>query len=72
MAFLDQIKAYRPDILRVELVTQESNARAINLYKSVGFIIEGRLEKRIRMYNNTLEADIPMAWFNENFIETIE
>jgi ribosomal protein S18 acetylase RimI-like enzyme len=70
-AFLDQIKTNRPDILRVELVTQESNARALKLYKSVGFVIEGRFEKRIRMYDNRLDADIPMAWFNENFIETI-
>lgn len=69
--FLDQIKAHRPDILRVELVTQESNARALNLYKSVGFVIEGRFEKRIRMYNNKLDADIPMAWFNKNFIEPL-
>lgn len=68
-AFLDHITKNRPDILRVELVTQESNAKALNLYKSVGFVIEGRFEKRIRMYNNQLDADIPMAWFNKNYIE---
>ena len=67
-AFLDHLTSTRADILRVELVTQESNARALNLYKSVGFVIEGRFEKRIRMYNNELDADIPMAWFNKNFI----
>ena len=67
--FLNQIGDHRPDILRVELVTQESNIRALNLYKSIGFVAEGRFEKRIRMRNNQLDADIPMAWFNKNFIE---
>ena len=67
--FLDHISKNRFDVLRVELVTQESNAKALKLYKSVGFVIEGRFEKRIRMYNHELDADIPMAWFNKNFIE---
>jgi RimJ/RimL family protein N-acetyltransferase len=68
--FLNHVMDHRPDILRVELVTQESNIRALNLYKSVGFVTEGRLENRIRMYNNELDADIPMAWFNNNFSAT--
>lgn len=34
-----------PGILRVELVTQESNTSAIALYTKLGFQIEGRLEK---------------------------
>lgn len=67
--FLDHIMNNRPDVLRVELMTQESNIRALNLYKSVGFVVEGRFERRIRMYNNQLDSDIPMAWFNQNFIE---
>jgi RimJ/RimL family protein N-acetyltransferase len=66
--FLNHVMDHRPDILRVELVTQESNLRALNLYKSVGFVTEGRFVNRIRMYNNELDADIPMAWFNNNFI----
>jgi ribosomal protein S18 acetylase RimI-like enzyme len=69
-SFLEHITNGRPDILRVELVTQESNARALNLYKKVGFTVEGRLEKRIRMYNDQLDADIPMAWFNKNYKAT--
>jgi ribosomal protein S18 acetylase RimI-like enzyme len=70
-SFLDHIMNKRPDILRVELLTQESNVRALNLYRSVGFLIEGRFEKRVRMYNKQLDADIPMAWFNKNFIEPL-
>jgi ribosomal protein S18 acetylase RimI-like enzyme len=65
--FLEFITNNRPDIMRVELLTQESNEKAINLYKKVGFIIEGRLEKRIKMYDDRIEADIPMAWFNRNY-----
>ena len=68
--FLNHVMDHRPDILRVELVTQESNIRALNLYKSVGFVTEGRFANRIRMYNNELDADIPMAWFNNNFSAT--
>ena len=67
--FLNYITDHRPDILRVELVTQESNEKALNLYKKIGFVIEGRLEKRIRMRGNEMDADIPMAWFNQNFKE---
>lgn len=67
--FLDQITKNRPDILRVELATQESNAKALKLYKGVGFVTEGRFEKRIRMHNHEFDADIAMAWFNKNFVE---
>jgi ribosomal protein S18 acetylase RimI-like enzyme len=67
--FLEYITTNRPDILRVELITQESNTRALNLYEKVGFVVEGRLEKRIAMYGDQLDADIPLAWFNKNFIK---
>lgn len=67
--FLSYIEQYRTDILRVELVTQETNLKALKLYKALGFEPEGRFHKRIRMYDNQLDADIPMAWFNKNFIK---
>ena len=66
-SFINHISDDRPDILRVELVTHESNAKALRLYKALGFVIEGRLEKRIRFPGKELETDIPMAWFNKNF-----
>jgi ribosomal protein S18 acetylase RimI-like enzyme len=66
-SFIDHIAGNRPDILRVELVTHESNARALSLYKALGFVIEGRLEKRIRFDGKEMETDIPMAWFNKSF-----
>lgn len=63
---LNYVETNRKDILRVELITQEFNERALRLYESIGFKKEGRLENRIRA-ENSLEADIPMAWFNKNF-----
>jgi len=59
---LDEVANNHSDITRVELVTQESNVRALQLYESVGFRREGRLEGRIRGPTGGVEADIPMAW----------
>ena len=50
------------DIRRVELISRESNERAIAFYESLGFVKEGRLEARVRNVDETFEADIPMAW----------
>lgn len=52
----------RGDITRVELLTRESNARAIAFYESLGFEREGTFRERIRNVDGTLEADVPMAW----------
>lgn len=65
--FLEEIGQNRPDIGRVELITREGNARAIALYQSLGFRIEGRLEMRIKTPDGMYEADIPMGWQNPNF-----
>jgi len=65
--FLEEVARNRPDIGKVELVTREGNLRAIKLYESLGFRIEGRLEMRIRTPQGVLEADIPMGWVNPNF-----
>ena len=61
---LDEVTRDHPDITRVELVTAESNARALHLYESVGFNREGRFEGRIRNSSGGVEADIPMAWYS--------
>lgn len=62
------VSSKRSDILRVELLARSSNIKAINLYQQLGFVIEGRLERRIKNEMNTFEADIPMAWFNKNYM----
>ncbi|MBL0742609.1 GNAT family N-acetyltransferase [Chryseolinea lacunae] len=67
MVYLEEIATNRPDIGKVELIAREGNLKAIQLYQSVGFLIEGRLEMRIRNVDGTYEADIPMGWQNPNF-----
>jgi len=65
--FLEEIGYNRMDIGKVELITRESNGKAIQLYESLGFRVEGRMEMRIKTTHNTYEADIPMGWQNPNF-----
>jgi ribosomal protein S18 acetylase RimI-like enzyme len=62
---LSNVCAIRPEISRVELITQESNHRAMKLYESLGFKYEGRLEGAICSPNGGVEADIPMAWHRQ-------
>jgi len=66
--FLDEIANNHPDVGKIELYTGESNARAIALYQSLGFMIEGRMEMRFRNpQTGNYEADIPLGWVNPNF-----
>lgn len=65
--FLEEIGRNHPEIGRVELIARESNEKAIALYQSLGFLIEGRLEMRIKTPDGHYEADIPMSWQNPNF-----
>ena len=60
--FIDEVKENHPAILRIELIARESNQRAIEFYKSLGFLIEGRMVSRIKSVGSGYEADIPMAW----------
>jgi putative acetyltransferase len=57
-----QVAENRPDILRVELIARESNAKAVEFYKKLGFEIEGRMTNRIQSVGGGFESDIPMAW----------
>ena len=65
--FLEEIATSRPSVGKVELFTRESNLKAISLYQSLGFTIEGRLEMRIKTPEGSYEADIVMGWQNPNF-----
>lgn len=65
--FLEEVGRNMPHIGRVELITRESNVRAIKLYQSLGFRVEGRMEMRIKNSDAMYEADIPMGWQNPNF-----
>jgi putative acetyltransferase len=66
--FLDEIVNNHPDVGKVELMTGENNSKAIGLYQSLGFMIEGRMEMRFKNpVTESYEADIPMGWVNPNF-----
>lgn len=58
------VQQQRPDISRIELYTNEKNVKALALYERMGFVREGRLAGKIRVHDGSIEADIPMAWFN--------
>jgi ribosomal protein S18 acetylase RimI-like enzyme len=62
---LYDIATSRPDILRVELIARESNARAIAFYESLGFEKEGRLRNRIKKSTGEFEDDIVMGWLKK-------
>ena len=66
---LDTVAKERKDILRIELIARESNKRAIQFYEKIGFVAEGRFERRIKSATGKFEADIPMVWFNPNYQE---
>jgi len=67
MGVLNEVKENRNDILRIELLTGETNKKAIAFYEGIGFTIEGRMPSRYRKPNGELDADIPMSWLNPNW-----
>jgi len=52
-----------PGLTRVELFCREGNAHALRLYQRLGFVIEGRLVRRVVLADGTVEDDLTMAKF---------
>jgi ribosomal protein S18 acetylase RimI-like enzyme len=65
--FLEEVGKSHSEIGKVELIVRESNENAIRLFQSRGFLIEGRMEMRVKKADGSYEADIPMGWQNPNF-----
>ena len=65
-ALQEEVRQHHPGIMRIELFTRETNP-ALNLYKRLGFIEEGRFEGRILNPDGTFVADIPLVWKNPAF-----
>jgi RimJ/RimL family protein N-acetyltransferase len=61
-AFMDHVRDKEPGILRVELITRDSNERARKIYEKLGFELEGRLRERVRHADGRLEDDLFYAW----------
>lgn len=60
-AFIAEVRATMPRIRRIELGCRESNARAIRLYRSLGFVLEGRLKGRVYDPEGYYEDDLLMG-----------
>jgi ribosomal protein S18 acetylase RimI-like enzyme len=56
-------EALTPRIERVELLCRHGNLRAVRLYQRLGFVIEGRFPRRVRLPDGTIEDDLAMARF---------
>lgn len=65
-AVQEEVMLNRPEIMRIEIIARESN-RALALYERLGFVREGRFERRIKRPDGLFEADIPLAWVNPLF-----
>ena len=50
-----------PAVERVELFCRAGNAGALRLYQRLGFVIEGRFPRRVRLRDGTVEDDLAMA-----------
>jgi putative acetyltransferase len=50
-----------PAVERVELLCREGNTGALRLYQRLGFEIEGRFPRRVRLSDGTVEDDLAMG-----------
>ena len=66
-AFFTQVKRNFSHILRVELFTREHNRKNVEFYKRLGFVNEGRQERKIFLEDDRFHTPLHMAWFNPNF-----
>jgi ribosomal-protein-alanine N-acetyltransferase len=53
------------DLIKITLGVVDSNVNAINLYKNLGFVIEGNYKKHVE-YNNVLYNILRMSLFKNN------
>jgi len=60
-ALFDAAGRLSPRVERIELMAREGNRDAIRLYERLGFRVEGRFERRVRLADGRVEADIAMG-----------
>jgi putative acetyltransferase len=66
-AFLATVRERFQHILRVELYVRETNQRNVRFYESLGFVNEGRQDRKIFARQGQLETPQHMAWFNPQY-----
>jgi len=52
-----------PAVEKVELMVRATNARAVHLYQSMGFVEEGRIRRRVKTSEGVYHDDIAMSLF---------
>jgi ribosomal protein S18 acetylase RimI-like enzyme len=52
-----------PKVERIELMVREGNLGAVRLYERLGFAIEGRFARRVRLKDGVVETDLAMTKF---------
>ena len=62
-ALFQRARALEPKVERIELFCRAGHSHALRLYQRLGFVIEGRLVRRVRLANGTVEDDLMMAKF---------
>lgn len=62
-AFLTEAQKRFPEVRRVELKSRASNEKSIGLYRSMGFMEEGRMKSKPRNANGSFEDSLLMAWY---------
>ncbi len=65
--FLKKVRMEYPHIMRVELFTREHNLKNVAFYKKLGFVNEGRQDRKIYVSEQAYHTPLHMAWFNPNF-----
>jgi ribosomal protein S18 acetylase RimI-like enzyme len=68
-AYLAEIRANMPHILRFELLPHQCNQKAIKFYESHGFCQESVAKNKIRNPRGYFDSEVVMVWFNSNFSE---
>lgn len=62
-AFLTEVQRRFPEVRRVELESRASNQKSIALYRSVGFMEEGRMKNKDCNADGSFEDSVLMAWY---------
>jgi ribosomal protein S18 acetylase RimI-like enzyme len=68
-AYLEEIQANMPHILRFELLPHQGNQRAIKFYERHGFVRESLASQKIRNPQGNFDSEVTLVWFNPNFSE---
>ena len=62
-AFLTDVQRRFPEVRRVELESRASNEKSTGLYRSMGFVDEGRMKNKTRNADGSFEDSLLMAWY---------